>query len=133
MGTRADFYVGRGVDAEWLGSIAFDGDPDERLPQLKATDEAEFRACVENILCAENHATRPEQGWPWPWNDSDLTDYAYAWDEGQVWTAVFSRWWTNPSAAEEQDRAAAPAVFPDMKDRKNVTFGSRSGVIILGG
>jgi len=24
MPTRADFYVGRGADAEWLGSIAFD-------------------------------------------------------------------------------------------------------------
>jgi hypothetical protein len=27
MGTRADFYVGRGKDAEWLGSVAFDGYP----------------------------------------------------------------------------------------------------------
>lgn len=28
MGTRADFYVGRGKDAEWIGSVAFDGYPD---------------------------------------------------------------------------------------------------------
>jgi hypothetical protein len=27
MGTRADFYVGRGGQAEWLGSIAWDGYP----------------------------------------------------------------------------------------------------------
>lgn len=27
MGTRADFYVGRGESAEWLGSIAWDGYP----------------------------------------------------------------------------------------------------------
>jgi hypothetical protein len=27
MGTRADFYVGRGETAEWLGSIAWDGNP----------------------------------------------------------------------------------------------------------
>jgi hypothetical protein len=27
MGTRADFYVGRGPDAEWLGSVAMDGYP----------------------------------------------------------------------------------------------------------
>jgi hypothetical protein len=24
MGTRGDFYVGRGKDAEWIGSIAYD-------------------------------------------------------------------------------------------------------------
>lgn len=28
MGTRADFYVGRGTEAEWIGSIALDGYPD---------------------------------------------------------------------------------------------------------
>jgi hypothetical protein len=28
MGTRADFYVGRGETAEYLGSIAWDGYPD---------------------------------------------------------------------------------------------------------
>lgn len=27
MGTRADFYIGRGPDMLWLGSIAMDGDP----------------------------------------------------------------------------------------------------------
>ena len=27
MGTRADFYVGRGESAEWLGSVAWDGNP----------------------------------------------------------------------------------------------------------
>ena len=28
MGTRADFYIGKGTDAEWLGSIAWNGYPD---------------------------------------------------------------------------------------------------------
>lgn len=28
MGTIADFYVGRGPKAEWIGSIAWDGYPD---------------------------------------------------------------------------------------------------------
>ena len=26
MGTRADFYVGVGKKAEWLGNVAWDGD-----------------------------------------------------------------------------------------------------------
>ena len=33
MGTRADFYVGRGDAAEWIGSIAYDGYPFYK-PQL---------------------------------------------------------------------------------------------------
>lgn len=28
MGTRADFYVGKGPNAEWLGSTAMDGYPE---------------------------------------------------------------------------------------------------------
>lgn len=28
MSTRADFYVGRGAEAEWIGSISWDGYPD---------------------------------------------------------------------------------------------------------
>ena len=27
MGTRADLYIGRGTDAEWIGSVAWDGYP----------------------------------------------------------------------------------------------------------
>ena len=25
MGSRADFYIGEGTEAEWLGSVAWDG------------------------------------------------------------------------------------------------------------
>jgi len=49
MGTRADFYVGRGETAEWVGSVAWDGYPNEpwgigRTTDLfTATTEADFR------------------------------------------------------------------------------------------
>ena len=40
MGTRADFYIGRGATAEWIGSIAWDGYPDGiPAPILEATDD----------------------------------------------------------------------------------------------
>jgi hypothetical protein len=31
MSTRADFYIGRGPDMQWLGSVGSDGFPDEQL------------------------------------------------------------------------------------------------------
>jgi hypothetical protein len=80
MGTRADFYVGRGPNAEWIGSIAFDGYPDgitmkteEKLPWpegqehidwpegkhlFDATTEAEFRERVERFFQYRDDATR---------------------------------------------------------------------------
>ncbi len=137
MGTRADFYVGRGKDAEWLGSIAWDGDPSTRLPELVAVDEASYRACVEAILSKEDDATRPAQGWPWPWEDSKTTDCAYAWDAGEVWSCWFGALWLTraqalkPGEADEHSHRDN-CVFPDMTARQAVTFGKRSGLLTLG-
>jgi hypothetical protein len=135
MGTRADFYVGRGPAAEWLGSVAYDGYPDNRYPELECSDEAGFRARVEGILSDEDHATRPEQGWPWPWDDSRTTDYAYAFDAGQVWCSGFGRPWLTRAEALDPERAQGAggeaAVFPNMKDLQNVTLGPRSGLLIM--
>ena len=139
MGTRADFYVGRGPEAEWLGSIAWDGyDVDE--PLRRSTNEQQWRNRVEHFLAARDDATRPEQGWPWPWEDSRTTDFAYAYDDGRVWASCFGHAWfdpNNPPASEDDDEeptmlGAKVAVFPDMTARKNVTHGSRSGVMIVG-
>ena len=128
MGTRADFYVGTGENAEWLGSIAFDG---YRIDEMKepskdddstacwaiktATDENAYREAVAKLLKVNDDATFPDDGWPWPWDDSHTTDYAYAfvdcackafpWGKGAEW--------------------------PNMKDRQNVTLGKRSGMIIV--
>lgn len=81
MGTKADFYVGAGTDAEWIGSISYDGYPDGApIGALAAVSEASFRRAVEDLLADPDVlSTRPEEGWPWPWEDSSTTDYAYAW------------------------------------------------------
>jgi len=51
MGTRADFYVGRGEQAEWLGSIAWDGYPSGNpAPVTAMTSEAAYREKVEAVL-----------------------------------------------------------------------------------
>lgn len=140
MGTRADFYVGRGKDAEWLGSVAWDGYPtgfDDNQALFDATTEEEYRAAVAAELDGREDATKPEDGWPWPWDDSNTTDYAYAFDGGKVYGSSFGGSWFDAANARDDDGdeedGGEPAVFPNMKDRQNVTFGARSGIIIVGG
>lgn len=137
MGTRADFYIGRGTEAEWLGSIAWDGYPDGLPEYLLRMDKPEnFRAGVEQFIEGREDGTKPEQGWPWPWNDSRTTDFAYAFDGGKVWASGFGSEWFDPTQPqpeeEEGDESERSAVFPDMKGRKAVTMGKRSGLIVFG-
>ncbi len=138
MGTRADFYVGRGANAEWLGSIAWDGYPagvDELV--IQAMSERQYRAVLAKFAESRDDWTKPEDGWPWPWEDSGGTDYAYTWDGGpEVLASAYGQgWWAARGDEPEydEDDAANAAVFPDMKERQNVTFGKRSGLIVLAG
>jgi len=131
MGTRADFYVGTGPDAEWLGSLAFDGyriDEMEERHADKTADNAEcwaiktataeqaYRDAVAKLLKLNDDATTPDQGWPWPWENSHTTDYAYAFVDGACKSFPWGK----------------GAEWPDMTDRKNTTFGKRSGLIVVG-
>lgn len=125
MRTRADYWVGRGKDAEWLGSTSWDGYPDG-VPKLviRAIDETNYRFLVADLLKDRDSATSPEMGWPWPWEDSSTTDYAYTWDDGIVWASCFGHNWFDPKQPEPEhsDIPPEPAVFPDMTSRQRVTF-----------
>jgi hypothetical protein len=141
MGTRADFYVGRGESAEWLGSIAWDGYPAGLYDTLRFSAETEeaWRQSVAATLSQRDDATTPEKGWPWPWDDSATTDYAYAFDGGKVHASNFGGSWfvVEPEGVDfgepdEGEESGPPATFPDMSARKDVTYGKRSGVIIVG-
>lgn len=140
MGTRADFYIGTGPTAEWIGSTSYDGDPRGLgLHPLKAKSEAEFRAAIEAIL-ADPHlmVTRPSEGWPWPWETSHTTDWAYAWDpaRGAVMSCGGRRWTTpeehiaNPDAPYQGDKCEP---FPDMSSKRMDSRGvlAKSGLIFL--
>lgn len=135
MGTRADFYVGRGEGAEWLGSIAWDGYPDGIDKAVKqANTEARYRAAVSAFLGPRKDATLPAHGWPWPWETSHTTDYAYAFDDGRVYGSCFGHKWFNAKRPESEEHGDdKPTAFPDMKARMNVTLGQRSGVIVIRG
>lgn len=135
MGTRADFYIGRGVDAEWIGSIAFDGYPDEIAQDvLEAPTAEQYAAAVREFFRDRDDVSGPDHGWPWPWSDSRTTDYAYAFDGGAVWVSNFGDEWALAEHYAEDDHEERPrtAVFPDMSRFKNVTFGPRSGLLVLG-
>lgn len=139
MGTRADFYIGRGKDAEWLGSVAWDGYPEgfERDGLMNATTAEQFRAAVSAELNSRDDATLPDQGWPWPWSDSNTTDFAYAYDGGNVHASCFGGNWFDPNADRDENddyvKSLVPTDFPDMKDRANPTMGARSGVMVIQG
>ena len=80
--TKADFYVGTGKRAEWIGSLCNDGSvyyiPMDILIQVNKTmfEEMvlEFLSLKEGII--------PDNGdeWPHPWTDSRVTDYVYMFD-----------------------------------------------------
>ena len=148
MGTRADFYIGRGLRAVWLGSIAYDGyfaeakNPNCNVPPLKLEEKAileaktsqEFRSEVEMFLITRADSTTPSQGWPWPWEDSSTTDYAYAFDEGRVWVSVFGHSWcdvAHPPSEEEFEALPKDAVFPDMTEHQVIAQGARSGILLF--
>jgi hypothetical protein len=134
MGTRADFYVGRGEQAEWLGSIAWDGYP-KGIPNqlLNCTGEAAFRHAVAYFLKDREDRTLPEDGWPWPWEDSRTTDYSYAFDGERVYATCFAHGWFEADKPEPEEMPEdKTCVFPNMKDRKRrPLLGAHSGVIVV--
>jgi hypothetical protein len=135
MGTRADFYEGRGEQAEWLGSIAWDGYPEGIPEEIKrATDSEVFRAALARFRETREDWTNPEQGWPWPWETSHTTDFSYALDEGKVWASCFGSCWelaTEWESRDEEDETCKGPIFPNMKDRQNVAWDKRSGIMLV--
>jgi hypothetical protein len=139
MGTRADFFVGVGPDAEWIGSTSYDGDPGGwgQRP-LAARAEDEFRAAVEEMLSDRQAlVTRPSEGWPWPWNDFRTSDYAYAWDPARGAVASSGRAWVT-LAQMEVDRDCIYSgerlrddEVPDMSKVPKGDVIAKSGLMLL--
>jgi hypothetical protein len=93
----ADFYVGLGEDAEWLGSLSVDGsaaemddeglfgEPDQKDPYTEET----YRRIVGDVLAAavaDDYGYSKASGdvWPWAYADSGGTDMVYAFNNGSV-------------------------------------------------
>lgn len=136
MGTRADFYVAKPDTLEWLGSIAWDG-YDIGHVALAPTEE-QYRQSVEEFFASRDDVTRSEQGWPWPWDTSDTTDYGYVFVEGHgvLYSSfggkVFCAADEGDEEGERQEIKGVTLAYPNMSDRKRVATGSnRSGLIVI--
>lgn len=129
MGTRADFYIGRGLESQWVGSIAFDGYPDGISDGvLKATNKQEYLSRLAAFFADRDDVSLPQDGWPWPWSDSTTSDYAYALDDGKVW--AHGSCWFDPAMDEPEDGELG--IFPDMSTAKQrERFGKHSGVVMV--
>ena len=133
MGTRADFYIGTGKHAEWLGSVAWDGyeveecndvkEPANRVRRAQTADD--YRVAVTDFLDSRDDATYPVNGWPWPWDDSNITDYAYSFVNDSV------KWWPFYKDEESDCIDSPDDGWPDMSEIKNVSFGKNSGIILI--
>lgn len=158
MGTRADFYVSNLSGLEWLGSIAWNGYEIDEVSEAETEDD--FRAKLEAFFSKRDDVTRPERGWPWPWNDSRLTDFAYVYvpdvgvvyrsgddyqsdasDDGKCERYVSKRLLDNPPEEWVWDdyygyellaSVEATYTYPDMRASKNVRFDAGSGIITVG-
>lgn len=138
MGTRADFYIKKADENEliWLASIAWDGYPDSiDKPVLEAKTQTQFVAELQKFLLERDDVTLPKEGWPWPWDNSNTTDWAYCLNEGKVYANNFGRGWHDPLVETEDDED--PEIiwehkYPDMKEIKNVRYDNGSGIILIG-
>lgn len=117
MGSKADFYLGRGLEAEWLGSVEWDGLPAALPASLLASPSAEqYRSEVLSMVDARADGIDPTDGWPWTWDTSHGTSYSYAFDQGRVWACCYgSSWWkaTQPEP-DHTTLTRKAAKFPDM-------------------
>lgn len=89
MSSYTDFYLGRGENAEWIGSLQGECYPDNFLAvaplrlALTATNTDAFRAAVTDTLDIWEderlgRAYRRERGWPWVWHSSHNSSWILA-------------------------------------------------------
>jgi hypothetical protein len=152
MGTSADFFVGRGLEAKWVGSIAYDGYPIDSQYAVKswgvfdAKTEDQFRNCIREMRGKRDDFSGEEDGWPWSLGDSEETNYVYAFEDGKVYvycnhTEKREKWvdcaifdgvpLNDPISSVFRIEVAhgdgVVPVFPSMDAIRNISF-SRTGL-----
>ena len=84
--TRADFYVGTGTNAKYLGSIFSDGGTVPNSIKRARTPE-KFEKAVAKYIKKENGSTQ----WPWPWETSVTTDFSYWLEDEKLYVLDFGK------------------------------------------
>lgn len=76
---KADFYVGTGRGADWIGSVRKNGDvyhiPPELLLQINSVMFEEL--AIDFIKATDGIVANHICEWPWEWTDSRMTDFSY--------------------------------------------------------
>lgn len=138
MGTKSDFYLGFGIDALWLGSIAWDGHP-AKIPQsiINAKSQQEYIHAVKSFIKERPDGTdglNPNSSWPWIWDTSQETHYSYSFDGNRVVVSHFGGPWTNMNRPIGFELPTHPKqTFPDMSERRSCIMGAESGLLFLPG
>lgn len=121
MGTRADFYIKREDQMNWLGSIGFDGHPWEIPQQLLLSNNCdEYEELVLLFLNSQDDSNLPIDGWVGAWNNSLYTDFSYIFDNGKVMCSYFGQPLVDPLNVKEildvseDKRDKLVDFFPDM-------------------
>jgi len=85
---KADFYIGQGPEANWIGSVTYDGYPESiPLEILICTNPTLFEELVVEFIESKNGIVKTNgQRWPWLWQDSRMTDFSYFFDS--TWNDV---------------------------------------------
>jgi hypothetical protein len=123
MGTRADFYIKENKELKWMGSVGWDGyewAEEKDCALMQAKTEKDFMAELKEISKRDDF-TAVKDGWPWPWDDSNTTDYAY----------IFTGEGVDVYSFGEPKNGSPKINFPDMKHIQKVDFGARSGLMII--
>jgi hypothetical protein len=86
MRNNCDFYtMDKEGNLEWIGSLFTDGSPfDLGVDLWFHVNKDQFINRVYDILAVrmEDTALRElDEEWPWHWQDSQMTDYTYIFDE----------------------------------------------------
>lgn len=120
MGTRADFYVreGKGADGlRWIGSVAYDGDWGRKW--FGGIDsQSDFEVRCRKLAEDPKTGCKVEDGWPWPWETSDMSDLAYVWDSEKVLVSRFGGPLCALFPPEMYGDGSVSGQFPDMTAQK---------------
>lgn len=135
VGTRADYYAAcRGKPPEWLGSTAWDGTPETILPHLApCTKKYYFLKNLKHLLESRDDSTMPNQGWPWPWEDSKTTDYTYMYYNGKIYIRHFDSPVVDTNYRKVYNKQVLKH-FADLPsfDCDSPALGARSGYLMRG-
>jgi len=129
----ADFYLGRGPDAKYLGSLPTAGAPEDidvwgRFQSIAddVYSPEDFEAEVHDLIgTTRNGAPNGSVDWPWRYASSTDTQWAYVFDAGTVYVyrygvemAAVRCNYTRPGPAgtrEPRRPQSATSAFPVMR------------------